>query len=269
MERFDVIICLFNKRLFESQTLVSILELDILGVGFNLHLWDNSSAKMDENEQYLLEEKGTSLSYDHTPENKPLSFVYNRILSRLENVSTNIILLDDDTRIPSNYIQTVSKLLKTEKDIKLFIPTIRHKELIVSPAIDFYLFSTYFKSQPFGKIGLKNLTAINSGMVIRSIYFNSFRYNEQLNFYGTDNNFMLEYMKREKLVMMIPICLDHHLSIFDASKEKKIKIHSETIRARKIIYSNSTLIIRILVFLNIKLTSLKKCLQYKTLEYIK
>jgi GT2 family glycosyltransferase len=202
-----------------------------------LNLWDNSTQSMLESELDQIRYNISNFYYTHSPENTPLSIVYNSIISGIKNPDVYILLLDDDTKLNPDFFQQLLKIIPKNNKIELFLPKVFNHDRLVSPAFDFTLFSKSLPKNSEGKFKSNFLTAINSGMVISNKLFqDGFRYDESLAFYGTDNFLMDYFQKRYRTLYILPIEFSHDLSFGSSSIPRKLEIHFEIKRAMFFIY---------------------------------
>jgi GT2 family glycosyltransferase len=266
---FTFLVVLFSKNIEDSSTIQSLIRNANLVDNEMVYVWDNSPLPLSIEVMDLLNQTFKQLKYHHTPENIVLSKVYNSVIEEIEQTSSYLVLLDDDSELPDSFFTEIIKSTFYNSTIELFLPQIYSNGVLVSPAKD-YLFKTALMTNV--QIGLYRsnyLTAINSGMVIKTDFFKKgFRYNEKLNFYGTDNFFMFEYAKQCENLIVIDVKIHHDLS-YNSSGDinKKIKIFREIKRANKIIYADDWFKLRLVSFNNF-VVAVKKCFAYKTLAFL-
>jgi hypothetical protein len=266
---FTFLVVLFGKNIEDSDTIQSLIRNSKVLENDMVYVWDNSPLALSIAAIDLLSQTFNQVKYHHTPENTVLSQVYNTVIEEVEQSSSYLILLDDDSTLPDSFFTEIIESTFCNATIELFLPQIYSGGVLVSPAKDYL-----FRTELIGTInsGLhrsKYLTAINSGMVIKIDFFKKgFRYNNRLNFYGTDNFLMFEYSKQCKDLVVLDVKIDHDLSYNSTDDiNKKIKIFREIKRANKIIYADDSFKLALVSFNNF-IVAIKKCITYKTLAFL-
>jgi hypothetical protein len=268
MTNLTILICLYNKDISDSATLQSLLKAKDFLDDFKVFIWDNSIDVINPDSLKFLKNNFKNLTYKHTPENTVLSKIYNYVIDDLE-VDSYLMLCDDDSNIPEHFFEILEEQIKSNPFINLFLPQIYSNALLVSPAKDYLITTSFIKYLKPGLLTSDYTTAINSGMVISSrVFRNGFRYNENLNFYGTDNYFMNQYSKNNESLIVLDSKFIHSLS-FSASNDlkNKLRIFGEIRRANSIIYSKEFTKRQIVSFNNF-VVAVKLCLKYKTLDFL-
>lgn len=175
------VIVLYNKKCSESVTLETLKSYQNK---INIIIFDNSE-KDFKNKEYC--EKAGYIYYSFE-KNMGLSKAYNYVISKLEKKDNDyIMILDDDTELNENYIEEV--LEKISLDYDLLIPHILAKNILLSPS----------KVTNYGRVksvadtsslNENNITAINSGMVVKLSLYDTIHYNESLFLDYVDHDFM-------------------------------------------------------------------------------
>lgn len=214
----------------------------------HLVIWDNSPQPCSLIGIKWLDSHFTSYDYHHSPDNQPLSFIYNEVIdSRIRQHPgrfSHLLLLDQDSILESTFLSIAAQAIRDFPDIGLFLPLVKASGHIVSPAHMFYFKGIYWKHPRPGTIRFRFKTAINSGMIIASNYFlNKFsRYPNTLSFYGTDSWFCEQYSKDEKFAYVFNSTIGHDLSYFKVeSVDVKLWRHQEVIRGLRVMNSSGFL----------------------------
>ena len=263
-----ILVCLYNKSIDSSETIQSLLKGDCNRKITNVIIWDNSIRKLPDASLELLNKNFLKFVYKHTPENIVLSNIYNIVIDSLENHDSFLMLCDDDSKIPDTFFETLNKQINLYPNINLFIPKIFSGTKLVSPAKDYLIRTKLLNNLQPGVYSSKNLTAINSGMVLSNrLFSNGLRYDSKLKFYGTDNYLMVNYRKENKNLVILDVDFQHSLS-FSSSEDvhNKLRIFKEIKRANKIIYSQN-FYKRQLVALNNFIVALKLCIKHRRLDF--
>lgn len=270
MYNMTILVCLYNKDIYTSNTIQSLLKSVSLIRNSKVFIWDNSLLSLDEKSINILKANFENFEYKHTPENIVLSKVYNSVIEEQTDSNSYLMLCDDDSTIPESFFIKLKDQIEFNKMINLFLPQIYSNSILVSPAKDYLIKTQLIKGLDPGVLKSKNVTAINSGMVISNrVFKEGFRYDEKLNFYGTDNFFMYQFSKKYQNLVVLDVVINHDLSFNDSKNlNNKIRIFKEIKRANKVIYSKD-IIRKKLVEVNNFVVSLKLCIKHKTLAFFK
>lgn len=269
MQNSTILVCLYNKDINTSNTIQSLLRSVNLIKNATVFIWDNSLTPLNIVSQDLLKRSFENFKYKHTPENVVLSKVYNSVIDELEDSNAYLMLFDDDSEITVSFFNKLKEQIDLNPSMNLFLPQIYSNSVLISPAKDYLIKTKLIKGLKNGILKAKNTTAINSGMVISNrVFKEGFRYDERLNFYGTDNFFMNQYASKNKELMVLDVKIEHDLS-FNTSNDikNKIRIFKEIKRANRIIYSRNVPE-KGIVMANNLFVSLKLCLKYKSLAFL-
>ncbi|EFE23634.1 hypothetical protein EDWATA_01323 [Edwardsiella tarda ATCC 23685] len=274
-----ILIVLYKQKIIDSrsyQSLQKILnEESLLWSNYELVFWDNSPAEV--NQKYIEKIKknmqihGLLMKYINTPQNIALSEIYNTTLDIYEKTANYLCIFDQDSIFGSDYLHAFNKAIKScEYDILL--PLVKFKEKFVSPTKIYYLKGFYFDSPPNGAISIRNLSAINSGMII-SLKFtlkHHYRYNNKIRNYCTDDNIMMFMRKNNAKVFILDYIMEHDLSfctLNDNSDSLRYR-YIEMLKAKKILYSRN-IFERMLVGIYFTIHKIYMAIKYKEIKYFK
>jgi GT2 family glycosyltransferase len=229
--------------------------------------WDNSpEINTDEvfgtrNEEYI---------YIHTPENLGLSVIYNNVINEHLSDDEFLLILDQDSNLPTNFISGFYQSLSNDPSVDLFLPLIKSKNRVVSPLNYFYGWGKYWKTWNFGLYKSKNISAINSGMIISAKYLKgAFEgYDERILFYGTDTYFMISFAEKNKNFILMNSIIEHDLSFFAASSEDKCIKFKSIRKANFLMYKDKKLTDRFMVFFVMSFVSILYAMKYKKIHYL-
>lgn len=269
MDNLTILVCVYNKNIISSSTIQSILKSSSWLTETKICIWDNSVISFDDESLSVLRRSFRNLIYKHTPENLALSKIYNAVIAEQNDTSSYLMLCDDDSEIPSIFFEELNKQIKLHPAVNLFLPQIYSNDILISPAKDYLVKTKLINDLKEGLCLSKNTIAINSGMVISNrVFIDGFRYNESLNFYGTDNYFMYQYSKKYRSFAVLDVKIKHDLN-FNTSDciVNKLRIFKEIKRANRIIYSDNVFKKSLVIFNNF-IVSLKLCAKYRTLAFL-
>ena len=156
------------------------------------------------------------ITYQSTPENLGLSVIYNRVIADSLRDGEYLLLLDQDSVLPNDYLALCEAAAQAHPDIDLLLPMVRANDRWVSPLTYFSGWGRYWPEPRRGRIPSTQVSAINSGMVISSRYLKTDfpGYDERLRFYGTDTQFMLCYQDQRSQLVVLEGQIGHDLSFF-------------------------------------------------------
>ena len=196
--------CLTIKSLINSK---SSLHPD-----FKICVWDNSPTKQAEEEISTLVDIGCDIEYTHTPQNMSLAKIYNNVIKKNSDFEF-LLLLDQDSSFDESYFKEFEQCVHQNPTVKLFIPLIESAGYIVSPGYFHSFKGKYWNQKRHGLMESKNMIAITSGMIVKIDVFHEIGYfDEQLNLYGIDTNFMIRYRRHFKNFYVLSSNFNHDLS---------------------------------------------------------
>jgi hypothetical protein len=210
--KFLALIVVYNCEPIDTPSVQSLIRCALDRYNIRIIIWDNSPIP----HQVDWTAFGQTGIYISTTENLGLSTIYNRVIEKYLQLGEYLLLLDQDSELPTDFLQKINASIQSHPDIDLFLPMIRANNRWASPGNYFCGWGREWKSTVIGRISSKQVFAINSGMIISSSYLvGSFPgYDERLRFYGTDTQFMLDYMDRRSQLFVIDTVIMHDLSFF-------------------------------------------------------
>ncbi len=219
------LVVLYRCSLKESSTVLSLLKAREAGIlKLNLAVYDNSPETLSNSDLALIEENQDWITYLHFPENLSLAKIYNMAIKSGNNEDF-LLIFDQDSSFNSAFFYSFYSSFKNNSDIDLFIPQVKHKQILVSPGRWLGYKGKYLPSIVAGRINSKGLTAIGSGMIIRLKYLKSeFKgFDERFSLYAIDTYFMQQFSSSEKNMFILPYQMGHDLADFKLeSLESKI-----------------------------------------------
>ena len=223
-----IVVVLYNKGPHESSTLKSITKINrYLCKKLRLLIWNNSPNEYTLKEKNNLKDMLSFITYDYIyngGQNIPLSKLYNDTIRKIKE-SESLLILDDDSVFETKFIYKAFEAIEIYKEIDLFLPIVLNDGKIVSPAKMVNFKGSYFKMIKPGMMSCKNITAINSGMIIRGRYLKgAFEgYDERIKFYFTDNDFMDRYRSSHDSLFLIDYKMHHTLDFYKKGEPFSVK----------------------------------------------
>ncbi len=275
MKKFLIIVVLYNKYPQESSTIKCLSRLSAtMKDNLKTIVWNNSPQDFDSEhraELFTLLD-GIEVCYKYNDgENIPLSVIYNRTIK--EYLDTEfLVIMDDDSVFDESMFEKAIESIDNNPDIDLFLPIVYNGNDIVSPAYMRVFKGHYFKEVNPGIMCSKHITAINSGMIIRSKYLkNTFEgYDERIKFYFTDNDFMSRYDSSHDKLFVLDYKMKHTLDFYKKgeSYDKKKRRFRELRRSFLVLMKRQGYAAYILTQLYLFIYSVKFAIIHKDIRYI-
>jgi GT2 family glycosyltransferase len=264
------LIVLYEKNFETSQTLKSLIQVQKKINYSSIIIWDNSKLpQTDINEIKNKLSDINNIEYFSNSMNTSLSSIYNYFFENKIKGYDYITLLDHDSILTDNFIIELLDVA-VQKKHNLILPKIISNGKLVSPAKLFYFKGKFFKKLTQNVIKTKFLTAINSGMTIKASYIieTKFRYDENLKFYGTDDNFMKTYQKHCDHAYVLNSKIKHELNYF-SNEPNTQKVWRFKQMMFGIIYLNDdNVFLKFITTLYVFLISIKECIKNRNLNFI-
>ena len=264
---FLAVIVVYGSKPAETPSLRSLARCRLDGCTLRTIVWDNSLLP-DEVDWSVL---GLCGEYVSTPANLGLSTIYNRVIASHLRQGEYLLLLDQDTALPDDYLLKAQAAITAHPDIGLFLPMVRANGRWASPVTYMCGWGRQWTRRQVGEIASSRICAINSGMIISDAYLLGSlpAYDERLRFYGTDTQFMLDYMESRRSLCMMDTVIDHDLSFFSAPSSTLAKKFAVMKSAYDVIYEKRPWIQRIAVRLMMLAVSIRYALKYRDLAFLR
>ena len=182
--------------------------------GFTAIVFDNSDSDFA-NKEYCDEKM---YNYYTLNKNIGLSRAYNYVLKNTKfNDDDYIIILDDDTKITTDYIKEALKNIE-KKEYDVILPIVKSNNLIISPSN--VQFNCRVKAvNNISALDFSKITAINSGMVVKSSVYKKIKYNEKMFLDYVDHSFMKNV---RKLNLRIKVLDSEIVQSFSRNEKKSL-----------------------------------------------
>ena len=230
-------------------------------------VWDNSPRSHDVDWTAL----GQTGAYISTPGNLGLSMIYNQVIAQHLQPDEHLLLLDQDSELPTDFLEKAATAIDANPTVDLFLPMVRANNRWASPVTYLCGWGRQWRAGVVGCIPSTRVCAINSGMIISSAYLlGSFPgYDERLRFYGTDTQFMLDYMDRRSRLCVIDSVIMHDLSFFSGPSAKRAEKFATMRAAYDFIYERRPYIQRVAVKLVILAVSIRYAVRNRDLSFLR
>lgn len=263
---FLAVVVVYGSKPVETPSLLSLANCRLERCRLRTIVWDNSPF----GDGVDLSALGLCGEYVATPTNLSLSTIYNHVVSCHLRPGEYLLLLDQDTVLPNDYLLKAQAAISAHPDVDLFLPMVWANGRWASPVTYLCGWGKQWGSRQVGEITSNRISAINSGMIISDTYLlGSFPiYDERLRFYGTDTQFMLDYMDRRRSLCMMDTVIDHDLSYFSAASSTRASKFAVMKAAYDVIYEKRPWIQRVAVRLMMLAVSLRYALKYRDLAFL-
>jgi GT2 family glycosyltransferase len=225
-----VVVVLYNCSMNKSLTCQSLLQQTLIEPKDTFIVYDNSPSS----NLGSATPKGWEIVVD--PSNGGLFTAYSYAVSKARSTDCPwVLLLDQDTDLPSNFLETVHEdmvLMQAEKDVVAIIPMVRAGNRQVSP-----MRPRLGREIPFNQRSVVEaswLWAINSGTCLRVDFIESIG--------GFSDAFWLDFLDHwlfkminnsRKQVYVSKVVLQHELSVSNMDGGLTVKRYKNVLRAER------------------------------------
>ncbi|HDH1530280.1 MULTISPECIES: hypothetical protein [Klebsiella pneumoniae complex] len=204
-----ILIVLYNKSLEESLTISSLSCLEKFKNKYNLNIIVYNNGPVEVSSKPVFP-KGINFELINYLMNKPLSFLYNEIISNNKN-NDMFIILDDDTSLSEDFFNNLIL------DADVIIPMIESNHNIYYPLINNQvLLNTGYIDRSFDVISIGSGLVISSKAVCLLTNDGSKLFNENFSLYGVDVSFfkkLNEFRRKSSELKVYCHCkINHSLS---------------------------------------------------------
>ncbi len=210
--------------------------------------------------------------YYHRFKNNPgLSFAYNKAVDFAKKSGFSwVVLLDQDTMLPSNFYEGYSQSIRQNETIFLKVPVVFiNFNAILSPSKYIGYRAYLYKIVEPGIKKLKGNSFINTGMLINiDFYIKVGGYNEQIKLDFADHDFVYRCTRFTTQYEVLNVKLLQDFSSFTNSKEQAINRYRLYLRDLKTFKKGKTN--KYMLFFNSDFLRLVKLsIQYKSFDFLK
>ncbi len=261
------LVVVYGADPMETSTLQTLLETDFPKDRLSILVWDNSPHTLTD----LTPLTQAGVTYLSTTDNLGLSVIYNRVIANYLQDGQYLLLLDQDSTLPPDFLAQCETAVRQHPEIDLFLPMIRANGRWASPLTYVMGWGRYWKAPRVGRMSALRVSAINSGMLISSVYLKGDcpGYDERLRFYGTDTQFMLDYMDSRRALVVLDVQLKHDLSFFSDPVQNRAAKFNAMRSAYRHIYALRPVWQRLGVTLVMYLVSLVYAIRYRELGFLR
>lgn len=207
------VVVIYNVALEECATFRSLnTALENMDEELDVFVYDNSPEPQFSWANKMLNR--CRVHYVHDAQNPGVSKAYNKGAEYARQKEKNwILLLDDDTWLPSDGLKSYLAAIDQHIDQKLFVPVVVSKGIIISPSRFLFKRGFHVSRVTKGINSLKGKAPINSGMLIETeLFFSSGGYTESIRLDFTDFDFRDRYSRVISTFVVTDIEVQHELS---------------------------------------------------------
>lgn len=187
-DSLQIVLVLYETVLEESESFRSILAMSRSGYKLDLFVYDNSKRI-----QPIKAYDDLNITYRHDPMNSGVSKAYNVGAEYARKRQKKwILLLDQDTALPTSLLQSYREATEKNQGLKLFVPILKLDDgKIFSPCTYRFKRGFYAETVKTGIHSLYELAPVNSGMLVDLAAFNEVGgYNEAVKLDFSDFQFV-------------------------------------------------------------------------------
>lgn len=204
-----ITIVVYNQDFLKCNAYLTLIknQINFNNIKIDYFIYDNSSIN------YEYENLPKSILYNKNETNPGVGAAYNSSFNYAANNNYDwVILSDQDTKYPNNFIQKIASHLILEK-YSIYSPILHQNNKLVSPVFFKYFRGIPIRSRLYGKINLKSrIFPINSGLILGPKIFENFKYNEKAKLDFSDFIFFERLLKSNLKYFIIDILCEHDLS---------------------------------------------------------
>lgn len=203
------VVVIYNREAGEAvtcQCLRHIKDIQVI-------LTDNST-EANHNKQYAQE---NGWMYVGMQGNKGLPKAYNRSIKAIRERGSLVCLFDDDTEVEETYFSDLREKARSDAEAKVFLPQIYTSKGLLSPCIIGKVSVRY--AENLDEVTDENMTAINSGMAIRTEVFDDYSYDEGYFLDYIDHAFIRDMKRLKYRILVLDAKLKHDIFFEDPNTD--------------------------------------------------
>ncbi|MFR2689685.1 MAG: glycosyltransferase, partial [Enterococcus faecium] len=208
-----VVVVVLYQQLFSQSPTYEPLSKALSEKHIQLVIYDNSPQR----QQNELFEKENTIYY-HDPQNPGLAAAYNYALSQANERTRCIVTLDQDTRLVDDYFEILRKVAFTDECVAA-VPMIFSGGRQVSPVYSNHYINRTAQAVEVDGTTAERIMAINSGVAWSVKFLKKIGgFNPAFSLDFLDHWLFWKVNQLEKMVEILPVRLEHDLSVLDYEK---------------------------------------------------
>ena len=270
---FFGIVC-FREKYWETNSFGDLIKsYNACANNENLHIciFDNTDiGDWNISEIFQVENIGVNVSYTHDNRNSGISIAYNYFAKNaLDNGFEWLVFLDQDTHLPLNFYDIYMRNSSSLDAENIAFPRVYSGEKLISPSKYIcYRTKKLNLQNDSKKILLNNITAINSGLMVKTDFFvNVGGYSNDLRLDFCDHEFIERLNGQEIRADLLDVELEQDFSSDTNDREKALVRYKLYVRDMKIYKLNKN---KLLFLFRVDLAHLlKESLKNRTFGFLK
>ncbi|ACU08380.1 glycosyl transferase, group 2 family protein [Flavobacteriaceae bacterium 3519-10] len=234
-----------------------------------LFVFDNTDKGHWDIESYSEEYPDCIVEYHHDPANPGISYAYNFIanFAKRKNIPF-VAFLDQDTSLPQEFYKIYLQTITDDSSLRIAAPKVYTRKGLMSPSKICHYRSFFINQIDNASIPLKNITCINSGLLINTIfYFQCEGYNKKLRLDFCDHDFMERVAMNTDQLPIIPIALNQDFSAETNSTQNALHRYRLFLQDMKVFRRNKN---KALFFVMVDFPHvIKQSLRHKTCGFLR
>ena len=273
MESNNILFCIvcFREKFWETESfrdLVNSYQISQSQLNLNIHVFDNTDIEKWSIEDYV-PIYNINIHYTHNSKNPGISAAFNYFANFAnEKAFEWLVFLDQDTTLPRCFYQTYLDNTKHIKNNWIAFPLVSTTKCLISPSYYFLYRTKVIKKELLNEIELNSVTAINSGLMIKTQKFLEYGgYNENLRIDFCDHEFIERLNGKKIFATILAVNLQQDFSAETNNKKKSIERYKMYTKDLKNYRKNKN---KLLFFLRVDFPRLlKEIYKNKSLEFLK
>lgn len=208
MRALDVFVVLYRRDPEAAETLITLSQIDFIALGLDveIYIWDNARLDPSPPRAGFLP---AASRYFSSPENEPLSKVYNTLVG--ESNRPYVIVFDQDSSVDEEFFRQLSRSI-AEVTADVFVPVIRHDGRTISPGRLRWIKGAALRQVKTNAMLPSGFTAMMSGLCISRKLLTQLEprpFDERLWLYGVDTRFCRDLAARRGRAFLTAAELGH------------------------------------------------------------
>lgn len=273
IENILFIIVSYKEYYYDSETFKSLIKSFDYYRGksqiLNVFIGDNTDIKNWEINKVTFE--NINIIYNKF-ENIGISKVYNKGVDlAIRNNLEWVVLLDQDTSLPTNFCEVYAQSILEDNKVFIKVPKVylKDKHRLLSPAKYIGYRSFLIKKIESGVQELKNISFINTGILVNISLFKKVRgYNEKIKLDFSDHDFVYRLKKQTSKYELLDIKLEQNFSSITDTKEQSLKRYEIYLENLDEFYKHKRN--KFFIFINADLLRLLKLsVKFKSIDFLR
>jgi len=259
----EIVIVLYQCSLDESVTFQSLKKsLEKTSIDYELIIYNNDVNQKIEEKEFLIV---------NSEENKKLEGAYNFALDRaIENGKNWILLLDQDTEIPDNYLKELNKIFSVgySPDLVAVVPKLVSEGKVISPVRVTSLIR-FEKELNVSGYTNERINALNSMSLFNVQFIRSIGgFSKDFPFDMHDHWCYNQVYKHHKKVYVLDVTTKHESSFVNFEKNISVNRYREFLSSEnKFIHNELGIPVYFYYKMKLLLRSIKQFVNYKNKEF--